>query len=121
MFRLRFAIGLIVAAVSTAVLAEELYSDKYDYIKPEEILENNRLRDQYYACFIGSSPCITPDAKFFKSNFPEAIVTQCRKCTEKQKRMFDTLSTWYTEKRPDEWKALIAKFIEDARKKKIIS
>ncbi|XP_066603690.1 ejaculatory bulb-specific protein 3-like [Prorops nasuta] len=94
---------------------EELYSDKYDYVNADEILVNDRLRDQYYKCFYGSGPCVTADAKFFKNNFGEAIVTKCKKCTEKQKTNFDKMISWYNENEPQQWEALVKKFVEDAQ------
>lgn len=48
------------------VLAEELYSDKYDNIDPISILQNDKLRDEYYNCFLEKAPCPTEDAKFFQ-------------------------------------------------------
>ncbi|XP_046823345.1 ejaculatory bulb-specific protein 3-like [Vespa crabro] len=98
---------------------DELYSDKYDYIDPKEIVANDRLRDEYYNCFMDINPCVTPDAIFFKSNLPEAIITKCKKCTEKQKENFEFIAVWYTDNRPDEWNALIKKFMEDAKKQNI--
>ncbi|KAG7199913.1 hypothetical protein KM043_014356 [Ampulex compressa] len=102
---------------SYAEASEDLYSDKYDYIDVIAILENDRLRNQYYQCFMDTGPCVTPDAVFFKGNFPEAVVTKCKKCTEIQKINFEKLATWYTEHLPDEWKALVEKFINDQREK----
>lgn len=52
-------------AMSVAAANVELYSDKYDYVDVDQILANDRLRDQYYDCFIGYKPCTTPDSKFF--------------------------------------------------------
>ena len=59
----------IVTIISIALLyvsAEELYSDRYDHIDVENILQNDKLRDQYYNCFMETVQCITADAKFFK-------------------------------------------------------
>jgi len=47
----------------------------------------------------------------------EAIGTQCRKCTEKQKVLLDRLVDWYTKNRPEEWEAFIKKTIENAQRK----
>nr|UEN71180.1 chemosensory protein 4 [Gregopimpla kuwanae] len=111
---------LLVATIYVLVDAEvELYSDKYDYINADEILNNDRLREQYYECFMDTGPCLTADAKFFKGNFPESIVTKCAKCTEKQKAMFGKTVEWYTTNQEEKWKTLLAKFLEDAKKMKI--
>ncbi|KYN14769.1 hypothetical protein ALC57_13045 [Trachymyrmex cornetzi] len=65
MVRLNYIVTIIVITL-ICVLAQELYSDRYDKVDAENILQNNRLRDQYYNCFMGKAPCITADAKFFK-------------------------------------------------------
>ncbi|XP_043491521.1 uncharacterized protein LOC122517172 [Polistes fuscatus] len=111
----------LLAILSFVTADEELYSDKYDYIDPMEIVNNDRLRDQYYNCFMNTGPCVTPDAIYFKEHFPEAVVTKCKKCTEIQKSNFEKLAIWYNENRPDEWTALIKKFMEDAKKLKKIT
>ena len=61
-------LGYFVAlcALVAVALAEEIYSDKYDYVNVDDILSNERIRTQYYNCFLETSPCLTPDAKFFK-------------------------------------------------------
>jgi len=50
----------------TVVVAEEMYSDMFDHINPDDILPNDELRDQYYKCFMDTGPCMTEDQKFFK-------------------------------------------------------
>lgn len=47
----------------------------------------------------------------------EAMQTQCKKCTEKQKALLDRMADWYTTNKPDAWEALIKKQVEDALKK----
>lgn len=65
MARLSYAVTIIGIALM-CVLAEELYSDQYDGIDTMSILTNEKLRMEYYNCFMGTSPCVTADAKFFK-------------------------------------------------------
>jgi hypothetical protein len=47
----------------------------------------------------------------------EAMQTQCRKCTEKQKALLDRMADWYTTNAPEQWEAFVRKTIEDAQKK----
>lgn len=57
----------IAAVVLTCVFAEEdFYSNRYDDVDIEGILANEKLRLQYYNCFMDTAPCKTADAKFFK-------------------------------------------------------
>lgn len=60
------AIVAIVGIALMCVLAEEKYDDQYDDIDVTQILENDKIRAQYYECFMGTSPCKTADARFFK-------------------------------------------------------
>ncbi|XP_012533222.1 ejaculatory bulb-specific protein 3 [Monomorium pharaonis] len=117
MARLSCIIMIISLALMYVVAEEELYSDQYDDIDAASILQNDKLRDQYYACIMETMPCVTADAKFFKEIFSEALQTNCKRCTEKQKNKMDLIVDWYTKNRPDEWQAAVAKSIEDLKKK----
>lgn len=64
MTRLSFIVILI--SIALYVLAEELYSDQYDHIDVNNILNNDKLRNQYYECYMETGPCLTADAKYFK-------------------------------------------------------
>nr|ALG36157.1 chemosensory protein 4 [Sclerodermus sp. MQW-2015] len=96
--------------------AEEMYSDKYDNIAIEDILNNDKVREEYYNCFMDTGPCVTEDAAYFKGNFVEAMATQCKKCTQKQQENFEKVIVWYTENQPEKWQTLIQKALEDAKK-----
>lgn len=65
MARLSYVVTIISIALM-CVLAEELYSDQYDDVDIKSILENDKLRQQYYNCTLETGPCVTADAKFFK-------------------------------------------------------
>ncbi|KAG8041731.1 hypothetical protein G9C98_007035 [Cotesia typhae] len=107
-------IGIVFAAVS----CEELYSDKYDVLNVEEVLAHDELRDTYYNCFMDRGPC-AEDADYWKGNFPEAVVTNCRKCTEWQKVAFDKIADWYSSHQPDNWNSLIDKMLQEAKARNI--
>lgn len=53
----------------------------------------------------------------FSVIFGEAVITKCKKCTEKQKQNLDITVDWYTKNQPDKWNALVEKNIEDLKKK----
>lgn len=55
----------------------------------------------------------------FTDKLPEALVTKCRKCTAKQRYMFEQIVTYYTEKEPEKWQAIIVRSIEKYQKKKL--
>lgn len=47
----------------------------------------------------------------------EALQTECKKCSERQKLLLEIMIDWYTKNEPDKWQAFVAKTIEDLRKK----
>ncbi|XP_011648222.1 putative odorant-binding protein A10 [Pogonomyrmex barbatus] len=53
------------------VLAEELYSDKFDDIEIMDILQNDAPQNEYYNCFVNTGPCVTDVQKYFREIFPE--------------------------------------------------
>ena len=49
--------------------------------------------------------------------FSEAYHTKCKKCTEKQKKIFSSGINWYKKNDPDKWQLIVAKSVEDMKKK----
>ncbi|KAG5343638.1 PEB3 protein, partial [Acromyrmex heyeri] len=107
----------IISIALLCVSAEEFFSDRYDQIDVESILQNDKLREQYYNCFMEIAPCVTADAKFFKEISSEALQTKCKRCTEKQKEILNLIVDWYTKNRPEQWKPFVAKTIDNLKKK----
>lgn len=60
------------------------YDKKYDNIDIDEILNSERLLSNYIKCLLEEGPC-TEDGRELKDTLPDAIETDCSKCTEKQK------------------------------------
>ncbi|XP_072766205.1 ejaculatory bulb-specific protein 3-like [Anoplolepis gracilipes] len=116
MARLSYIIAIIGIAL-VCVFAEELYSSQFDDVDINAVFNNPKLRRQYYKCMMDIAPCRTADAKFFKEIFGDALQTECRKCTEKQKQILDFVIDWYTKNNPAELQAMIAKSLEDLQKK----
>ncbi|XP_014467207.1 PREDICTED: ejaculatory bulb-specific protein 3-like [Dinoponera quadriceps] len=117
MARLISIVAIIGIALVSVLTAEELYSDKYDDIDVSGILENERLRNEYYSCFMDQGPCPTENMKFYKNLISEAIVTKCQKCTEKQKENLDKVTDWYTQNKPEDWNAIVEKAVKDLKDK----
>ncbi|KYM98241.1 PREDICTED: ejaculatory bulb-specific protein 3-like [Cyphomyrmex costatus] len=104
--------------VLMCILAEEeRYTDKYDDVDYHAALKNKTLRDEYYNCFMEIAPCQSPRQTALTGMFSEAYQTKCKKCTEKQKEMFSTIIDWYKKNEPDKWQLVVAKTVEDMKKK----
>lgn len=67
MARLGIVVVIIAIALMCTYAQEKLYDDKFDDLDVIAILNNERLREQYYKCFMEQAPCVTEDTKFFKS------------------------------------------------------
>lgn len=81
----KFTFFCIIAIVVFATgNGEETYDLKYDNIDVDEILKSERLLSNYINCLMEEGPC-TEDGRDLKDILPDAVSTDCSKCTEKQK------------------------------------
>lgn len=85
------------------------YTDKWDHIDVEEILESERLLKAYIDCLLGRGRC-TPDGKALKETLPDALEHECSKCTAKQKSSSDKVIRHLVNKRPEYWEELAQKY-----------
>ncbi|XP_050513898.1 uncharacterized protein LOC126889563 isoform X2 [Diabrotica virgifera virgifera] len=74
--------GLVVPA--PAPEETEFYTTKYDHVDVEMILNNRRLVNYYTACMLNKGPC-PPEGLELKRILPDALKTNCKRCTDKQK------------------------------------
>ncbi|XP_062130444.1 ejaculatory bulb-specific protein 3 [Drosophila sulfurigaster albostrigata] len=103
------AIFAILAVAIVCVAAEEKYTTKYDNIDIDEILKSTRLFDNYFKCLIDTGKC-SPEGRELKRSLPDALKTECSKCSEKQKINTDKVVRFIIDKKPEEWKQLQAKY-----------
>ncbi|MFS6531776.1 A10/OS-D family protein, partial [Microbacterium aurugineum] len=98
---------LVLAALAWAKPAD--YSDKWDYINVDEILESQRLLKGYVDCLLERGKC-TSDGKALKDTLPDALENDCSKCTQKQKEGAEKVLKHLINKRQDLWKELAVKY-----------
>lgn len=60
------------------------YTTRFDHVDIDHILNNKRLVMYYAACLLDKGPC-PPQGAEFKKILPEALESNCARCTEKQK------------------------------------
>ncbi|KAL9707833.1 hypothetical protein quinque_011351 [Culex quinquefasciatus] len=99
---------LALIALVSAQEAEQ-YTTKYDNIDLDEILKSDRLFNNYYKCLMDEGPC-TPDGNELKRILPEALQTNCAKCSEAQRAGAIKVINHVIDNRPEQWKALQAKY-----------
>ncbi|XP_075158714.1 antennal protein 10 isoform X1 [Haematobia irritans] len=90
---------------TTAAPVKSTYDSRFDNIDVDEILQQERLLKNYVKCLEGTGPC-TPDGKALKETLPDAIATDCAKCTEKQKYGSDKVTRYLIDNRPEDWERL---------------
>ncbi|XP_055635338.1 ejaculatory bulb-specific protein 3-like [Toxorhynchites rutilus septentrionalis] len=102
---------LVVAtfALFAMVAAQDKYTTKYDGVDLDEILKSDRLFNNYYKCLLDQGRC-TPDGNELKRVLPDALKTNCAKCSEKQKSGTEKVINYLIDNRAEQWKSLQAKY-----------
>ncbi|XP_014253092.1 ejaculatory bulb-specific protein 3-like [Cimex lectularius] len=83
----------------------ETYTDKFDNIDVDEILQNQRLYKSYFDCLKNEGKC-TPDGKELKEALPDALANGCAKCSEKQRKSSEKVIKHLIENKPEDFKVL---------------
>ncbi|CAK1584649.1 unnamed protein product [Parnassius mnemosyne] len=98
----------IFVAVVVARPDEEFYS-KYENFDVKDIILSQRLLKAYSHCLLGKGKC-TPEGNDFKKLIPDAVQTECSKCSEKQKSLVAQIIKAIVEQLPLEWEELSKKY-----------
>uniref|UniRef100_A0A182JK44 Chemosensory protein 3 n=2 Tax=Anopheles atroparvus TaxID=41427 RepID=A0A182JK44_ANOAO len=109
--KMKFFVVVALALVA-AVAAQEKYTTKYDGVDLDEILKSDRLFNNYFKCLMDQGRC-TPDGNELKRILPDALLTDCAKCSEKQKSGTDKVINYLIDNRKSQWDALQAKYDPD--------
>nr|UDM59703.1 putative chemosensory protein 10 [Corcyra cephalonica] len=105
-FILLCLVGVIAMVVARP---RETYTDRFDNINLDEILENRRLLVPYLKCMLDQGKC-SADGKELKLHIREAMSENCGKCTEKQKNGTIRVLKHIINKERDYWNQLKAKY-----------
>nr|QNL15628.1 chemosensory protein [Procecidochares utilis] len=99
---------LAIIAVQVAV-AQKQYTNKFDTVDVDGVLSNNRILTNYIKCLMDKGPC-TPEGRELKKLLPDALQTDCSKCTEPQRKNSQKVINFLRANRPGEWKLLLDKY-----------
>ncbi|XP_034943489.1 ejaculatory bulb-specific protein 3-like [Chelonus insularis] len=100
---------LAVVAIALARPDDKMYTTKYDNIDVDGILASNRLLNNYVNCLMDKGPC-SPEGKELKSLLPDALESECKKCSEKQKAASEKVIRFLVNERPELWNKLAGKY-----------
>lgn len=104
---------VVTLALFAVVAAQDgKYTTKYDGVDLDEILKSDRLFNNYYKCLLDQGRC-TPDGNELKRVLPDALKTDCAKCSEKQKSGTEKVINYLIDNRGEQWKALQLKYDPD--------
>ncbi|KAL5285948.1 hypothetical protein ACFFRR_007561 [Megaselia abdita] len=81
------------------------YDTKFDNIDIDDVLKNERLLKNYVKCLQSEGPC-TPDGKMLRDTLPDALLTKCEKCSERQRYASMKVIHYLIEERKDYWSEL---------------
>lgn len=101
-------IGALLCILSV-VSAQQKYTTKYDNVNYEDIFKSERLLNNYYKCLLDKGKC-TPEGNELKRTLPDALQTNCSKCSQKQRDGAERAIRYLVDNRPTEWNALQQKF-----------
>ncbi|GJQ66517.1 hypothetical protein Trydic_g4504 [Trypoxylus dichotomus] len=101
---------LIFTALAISTFGEDdKYTTKYDNFDIDSLMTNDRLLQKYVQCLLDLATC-TADGLELKKNMPDALQTNCSKCSKKQKNASDQLILFLIENKPQYWEPLKKKY-----------
>ncbi|XP_062548465.1 ejaculatory bulb-specific protein 3-like [Armigeres subalbatus] len=105
------SLGLIVLGVAAlmATASAQKYTDKFDNINVDQVLSNDRILNNYLKCLLEKGPC-TQEGRELKKTLPDALRSNCEKCSEKQRTNSRKVISHLEAKKPAEWKKLLDKY-----------
>ncbi|XP_050542607.1 uncharacterized protein LOC126906241 [Daktulosphaira vitifoliae] len=85
------------------------YPTRYDYIDVETVMNNERIVKALFNCVMEKGPC-TREGLELKRIIPDALQTECAKCTDRQRKQAGKVLAHLMHYKPDYWKMLWEKF-----------
>nr|UTN00844.1 chemosensory protein [Semanotus bifasciatus] len=96
---------------------DEKYTTKYDNVDLDEIIKSERLLKNYVNCLLEKGKC-TPDGTELKTVLPDALQTDCSKCSDTQKNGSRKIIRHLINNKPEWYKELEDKYDKEGVYKK---
>nr|WJJ70373.1 venom protein U-MPTX.7-21 [Megalopyge opercularis] len=91
------------------VWATYAYDEVFEKFNVDELVENPKLLQNYANCFLGKGAC-TQEAKKIKEIIPDALNTDCKKCTENEQVKIKKTMKAYKTKLPSTYEEMVNHF-----------
>ncbi|XP_050681491.1 allergen Tha p 1-like [Leptidea sinapis] len=98
----------------SAIASSQKYTDRFDNVNVQEILNNKRLLSAYINCVLEKGKC-TNEGRELKSHIKDALENQCAKCTEAQHKGTRTVLGHLINREPSSWEQLVKKYDPERR------
>ncbi|XP_012340063.1 ejaculatory bulb-specific protein 3 [Apis florea] len=105
---------VFMAAIVLVAARPDEYTSKFDNINVDEILHSERLLNNYFKCLMDEGRC-TAEGNELKRVLPDALATDCKKCSEKQRDVIKKVIKFLVENKPEMWDALANKYDPDKK------
>ncbi|KAK9722565.1 Insect pheromone-binding family, A10/OS-D [Popillia japonica] len=102
-------LGVLGFVAIVSARPDDKYTTKYDNVDLDDILKNKRLLKGYVFCLLEKGPC-SPDGAELKKVLPDAIETECSKCSEKQNNGSRKVLRHLIDNEPEYWNELEKKY-----------
>ncbi|XP_014253147.1 ejaculatory bulb-specific protein 3-like [Cimex lectularius] len=102
---MKCVVSIFFLSALVVAFAAEKYTTKYDNIDLDVVLNNERLYKKYFQCLTNAGRC-PPDGKELKASLPDALATNCAKCSKKQKEGSEKVINFIVEKKPKDFEKL---------------
>ncbi|XP_060867620.1 ejaculatory bulb-specific protein 3 [Metopolophium dirhodum] len=110
---------VLVASLVCFTLAEEKYTTKFDNFDVDKVLNNDRILTSYIKCLLDQGNC-TNEGRELKRVLPDALKTDCSKCTTVQKDRSEKVIKFLIKNRSTDFDHLTAKYDPSGEYKKKI-
>ncbi|KYN14050.1 Ejaculatory bulb-specific protein 3 [Trachymyrmex cornetzi] len=106
---MKLAVFCLLAIISV-VYAEE-YTNRFDNIDIDQIIQNDRLLKRYIDCLLDKPDVrCPPEAIELKKHINEALENECAKCSDKQREMVRKVIKHLVTNKREWWNLLKAKY-----------
>ncbi|XP_055379986.1 ejaculatory bulb-specific protein 3-like [Condylostylus longicornis] len=111
---MKFSLFIAVILCFAGVIAAQTYTNRFDTVDVDAILSNQRILNNYIKCILEKGPC-TAEGRELKKLLPDALATDCSKCTQTQRSNSDKVISHLKAQKPNEFKQILKKYDPEGR------
>lgn len=103
------ALIFVITLAVVAARPQEKYPSRFDNFDVDRVLKTDRLFRNYFNCLMDKGKC-TPEGRELKKLLPDALRSNCEKCTERQRDGTDRVLRFIVQNKKEEWEQLKQKY-----------